>query len=469
MESVTEQDPDDHGATRELPRTVPWVVVSRGQQTTEAAAVDQPRRVFAKVAAAALVVLLFVGLGAVFAARTLAERQAVNDAANTADVLAEAAVQPALEDGITTGEPRAVQRLAGAMDQVLENSPLVRVKLWSPDGTILWSDEPRLIGRQFELDDEERAVFENPRTRASVSDLDEPENVFERGQGKLLEAYRPVWTPSGSTLLFETYSLYDDVDAHSADLWRGFAGVTVTSLLVLCALLVPLLWGLISRLRAAQRQREELLERAVEASVEERRRIAGTLHDGVVQELAATSFAVTGAAHRAGSLGDERLSADLGAAAGTLRDSIGGLRTLLVDIYPETLDSAGLLEVLRDLGATMRSRDIAVHLDLPETDPGLGTDGDRLVFRIVHECLQNVRRHADANNLWLTLREDENGVVVEIADDGVGFDPAEVLDRPHDGHFGVRVLADQASAAGAVLEVATAPAAGCRWKLTVPR
>ena len=80
------------------------------------------------------------------------------------------------------------------------------------------------------------------------------------------------------------------------ELRRGFAGVTVSSLLFFTVLLLPIVWWLLGRLKRSQNQREELLERAVDASIEERRRIAGTLHDGVVQELAATSFTVAGAA-----------------------------------------------------------------------------------------------------------------------------------------------------------------------------
>jgi signal transduction histidine kinase len=302
-----------------------------------------------------------------------------------------------------------------------------------------------------------------------VSDLDKPENRFERGRGRLLEAYRPVWTPDGTPLLFETYSPYTEVDRRAGQLWRGFAGVTISSLLLFAALLVPLIWQLLTRLRAAQAQRERLLERAVEASEDERRRIAGALHDGVVQELAATSFSVAGAASRAEAAGDLAMSDQLSATAATLRDSIGGLRTLLVDIYPQTLETAGLSVVLRDLAGTVRTRGIDVTLTLPDTDPGLGVDGDRLVFRIAHECLENVRRHSSASHVAVHLRSEHDAVVLEIHDDGVGFDAEEVLARPPEGHFGLRVLADVASEAGAELAVSSAPGAGCRWRLTVPR
>jgi signal transduction histidine kinase len=456
------------GVTRALPGLAPWVVVS--QAKTDADGVEErPGRLLLMVAIGALIVLFVVSLLGIAAAHALAERQAVHDEANTADLLAEAVVQPALQDAITSEDPEAVAALATALKPYMASSSLVRVKLWARDGRILYSDEPRLIDRQFALDSEEREVFERPRTRAEVSDLDEPENIYERGHGKLLEAYRPVWTPNGTPLLFEIYTPYNEVDQRAGQLWRGFAGVTISSLLLFTALLVPLLWRLLTKVRAIQRQRERLLQRAVEASADERRRIAGTLHDGLVQELAATSFSVSGAASRSESLGDEELAADLRATAGTLRDSIGGLRTLLVDIYPQTLESAGLLDVLGDLASTLRSREIDVHLDLPDEDPGLGSEGDRLVFRVVAECLQNVSRHSGATNVWLTLTPAAGSVVVEIADDGTGFDPSEVLDRPAVGHFGVRLLADVASRSGAQLSVSSAPGAGCRWRLDVPR
>jgi len=472
MESMAEDrevtDGDQHRATRELPGLARWVVVSRGR-SEQLPAVRRPARLLALVGAGAVVLLVVSALVGVLAARKLAERQAVNDAANTADLLAEAVVQPALTDAAPSGDPTAVAALDAALKEYVSASTLVRVKVWTRDGRIVYSDEPRLIGEQFQLGPEEKEVFVHPRTVAEVSDLQKPENRFERGQGRLLEAYRPVWTPSGTPLLFETYSPYTEVDRRSSQLWRGFAGVTISSLLLFAALLIPLVWQLLTRLRAAQAQRERLLERAVTASEEERRRIAGTLHDGVVQELAATSFAVAGASSRAEGAGQTELAEELGAAALTLRNTIGGLRTLLVDIYPARLEDAGILDVLRDLAATLQSRDISVQLDLPDTDPGLGAAGDRLLFRIAHECLENVRRHSSASHVSLRLDSTPDSVLLEIADDGVGFDAEAALASPPEGHFGLRVLADVASEAGAELAVSSAPGAGCRWRLTVPR
>ena len=170
---------------------------------------------------------------------------------------------------------------------------------------MLYADEPDLVGRTFALSPRQRQVLATPKTQAEISNLAEAENVFERGD-RLLEVYRPVWTPSGTEVLFEMYAPYSSVGQRAGQLTRGFAGVTLSSLLLLVVLVAPILWHLTQRLRRAQGQRELLLERALDASAAERRRVAASLHDGPVQELAATSFTVAGAAARADATGSRR-------------------------------------------------------------------------------------------------------------------------------------------------------------------
>jgi signal transduction histidine kinase len=415
-----------------------------------------------------LAVLILVALVGVAASRKLAEAEAVNDAAKTANLMADAVAQPALRDTLLTGDPAAVK----AMDEVVRGRVLgpsiVRVKIWDPTGRILYSDAPALIGQRFPLGEEERDVLAHPQTRAEVSDLTAPENRLERDRGKLLEVYRPIWTPSGKPVLFEIYAPYDEVTARTGQLWRGFAGVTLTSLLLLVVLLMPILWRLLNQLQRSQAQREALLQRAVDASTEERRRIAGALHDGVVQDLAGASFAVAGGAERALSLGQPGLADELRLASGAVRSSIGGLRTLLLDIYPPSLASAGLTAALTDLASTLQSRGTAVTLDLaPET--GLDQAGERLVFRVARECLNNIAKHAAAANVRIRLEQAEGHTVMEITDDGVGFDAAEKLAHPPEGHFGLRVLGDIVADAGCELLLSSAPGAGTRWQLRIPR
>ncbi len=253
-----------------------------------------------QLGATAAVVLLLVLVGASWAASRLAEREAVNDAAHTTNLLALTVVQPALQDGLVDGAPAAVAAFDRVVRERVLPAGIVRVKLWRPDGTVVYADDGRLVGQRFTLADDQREALSSPQTRAEVSDLDRSENEFERYGGKLLEVYRPVWTPSGSELLFEVYGDYAPVQSRAFDLWRGLAGVLTTSLLLLLVLLAPVVWRLLERLESAREQREDLLRRAVDASDRERRRIAADLHDGPVQDLVASSLAVAGAAARAG-------------------------------------------------------------------------------------------------------------------------------------------------------------------------
>jgi signal transduction histidine kinase len=466
--------PPDLRATASSP-PAPWREVAAGSAPETTDAPLAPHRVYLQVlVVTALVVLLVGALGAV-ASRQVAEREAVSDAARQAAVLADAVVTPALQDGIVRAEPAAVAQLDQAVRLHVLDEAVVRVKFWTADGRIIYSDEPRLVNRVFPLGAEEKAAFlvhpgtKNPPTEAEVSEVDAPENAYEAGQGKLLEVYRPVWTPDGHTLLFEIYAPYHAVDARTLMLWRGFGSITLASLLILVVLLLPVLWRVLQRLARAQRQREAALVQAVEASALERRRIAGTLHDGVVQELAATSFVVSGAALHAEQEGQVALTESLKRAAESVRTSIGGLRSLLVDIYPPSLDQTGLVGGLTDLVNGPRNRDVEVQLTVPAEPVRLRQADERLVYRVAQECLRNAVRHAQAHRVEVSLSVEEDSVVLEVADDGIGFDPAAALGAPVQGRFGLRLMAHSVEQGNGRLWLRSAPGAGCRWQLRVPR
>jgi len=261
-----------------------------------------------QLGAAAIVVLCLVAIAGSIVSRRTAESQSVHEAAELTDVLGASVVQPVLTDAMANNPAAASAALDGVVRSRVLSDSVVRVKVWTPQGRIIYSDESRLVGMSFPLDDSALAVLATPQTRAEVSDLRAPENRFERSQGKLLEVYRPVWTPSGAPLLFETYFRYDTVKDRASELWRGFVGIMLSSLGVIFVLLLPLVWTLFAKIRRGQAQREALMQRALDASLEERQRIAATLHDGAVQELAAASFAVAGGAETAASRGDVALA-----------------------------------------------------------------------------------------------------------------------------------------------------------------
>ena len=125
------------------------------------------------------------------------------------------------------------------------------------------------------------------------------------------------------------------------------------ALVVLELLQIPLAWSLATRLRQRQREREALLQRALDASDVERRRIASDLHDGVVQDLVGVAFTLAGAARDAEFRPGRRPS--WSEAATSVRSSITALRSTLVDIYPPDLVEHGLPAALADLAGDASS------------------------------------------------------------------------------------------------------------------
>lgn len=446
-----------------------WITIASPTAIAKRYTDDRPvrlRRVVLPLVAAAVAVLCLVAVAGSLVSRRLSERQSVHTAAELADIIATSVVQPVLTDAMASDPVAARAALDPVVrSRVLSNS-VVRVKIWTPTGRILYSDEARLTNMTFPLDDAALEVLAKPETRAEVSNLKAPENQYEHDQTKLLEVYRPVWTPNGNELLFETYFRYDIVNDRASELWRGFVGIMLSSMGVIFILLVPLVWTLFARVRRGQVQREALMQRALDASLEERHRIAATLHDGVVQELAAASFAVAGGAETAASRGDDVLAAELRNAAGAVRTSIGGLRSLLVDIYPPALRSAGLGAALQDMVGTMAGRGPTVTLNADEdAAAALPLGEQQVIFRIVQELLRNVVRHARAEHVSVSLQRDGDAVLVGVDDDGVGFDPVQATAGDH---FGLRLITDLVTATGAGLRVRTAPDSGTSWRLSVP-
>ena len=427
-------------------------------------------RVVGRFVLANLVAVVLLMAGSVWASGAAAKAEATADARHGTDLLAMLLVEPALDERLAAGDPAGVAAMDDVLRPRLVAADVIRVKIWTPDQRIVYSDEPALIGQRFEQESEELHALNDGRTRAELSDLSRPENQFERSAGRLLEVYRQIRTPEGRPMLLEAYFSYRDATARQVDIWIPFAAISVCVLLALLAMQLPLAHRMVTQLRAAGREREALHARALDASTEERRRIAGNLHDGIVQDVSASALLVAGATDqlRETSRSSDDLAADLAQASQALRASAGSLRTLLVEIYPPDLERAGLRSALVDLAARLRPRGVEARISVPE-DLDLPAATAGLLFRTAQEVLLNVAKHAGAQAVDVTVRDEAAGFVMEITDDGIGFDLDAARSRPGNGHLGLSVLADLAAAAGATLSVRTAPGAGTSLRLEVPR
>jgi two-component system NarL family sensor kinase len=412
-----------------------------------------------------LAVLALVAVAGAYALRSLSTSEAVRDARRITTVTGHGIVEPALTTAVVRGDPGAIARLDRIVRKRVLAPDVARVKVWNAEGKILYSDEPRLIGRHFPLGPEELQALRSETAEAEVSNLSSPENTYERNLGSLTSVYLGLRAQDGTPVLYEEYLRSRAIAGASRSEARLFAPVGIVALLVLAALQVPLAWRMARRIRSAQRDRELFLQRAIDASDNERRVIAAGLHDGVVQELAGHSFQMAAALEQQRPEPVLRRALEEGA-AGT-RNAIRQLRSLLLEIYPPALHDRGLSAALPDLASTLTGRGVDVTIDVQE-GLSLPIEVERLVFRTAQEALRNTAAHAAADHVAVDVHQANGSVTLRVVDDGHGFDPAHLAGRRADGHFGLSMLRDLCRSNGADLRISSQPGGGTTVELEVP-
>lgn len=441
-----------------------WLTVAVSRGRGDLTPVSR-RRLAMRVLTLTLLVAGAVMLAGVLVALRLAEAEAVSTARQRGQILATEVGQPALRDAILDGDPRTIATLDTVVHTHLLTLDIARVKLWDGAGRIVYSDEPRLIAKTFGLSPEKARALRSGVAIASVSDLDQSDNIYDRSKGPLLEVYRAVRTPDGTPLLFEIYFRDAEVRADAARIWLGFASVTVVSLLLLLLGLFPIFRALHRSLDRGRIQRERLLVQALDATDVERRRVAALLHDGPVQDLVGAGYHLGAAssAMRGSPAADLLESAET-----TVRGTVQSLRALLIDIYPPTLEHAGLPSALEDLAAAARARGARARVIV---GPGvnLSHDAERLVFRVARETMANAAKHAGGAPISVELRPEDGRTRLTVHDEGPGFDAEAMLAKPKSAHFGLRLLRDAVASSGTDAELAlhSAPGTGTTWRLTV--
>jgi two-component system NarL family sensor kinase len=412
---------------------------------------DSVARPVAAFALLGLLALTLVAGSGLLVIRRLADEQALNEARQLTE-LSSRIVERRVNDGLLTGDAESLGAVTSVVfDSKIVHDPIVRVKIWSSDGEIVYSDELKLIGRTYVLGPEEQDVLTSGGVVAEVSDLQAPENSFERSFGQLMEVYTKITTPKGTPLLFETYQLRSSITGNGRALAATFTPVLVVTLLALALLLIPLAWALARRVRRTQSERERLMQRAIESSDRERRRIAGDLHDGPVQELAGVSMQLSAAAETAG---DPAAREALRDSASAVRGSVKTLRAAIVGVYPPNLQQAGLAVAFSDLVARLERQGIATTLEI-DPDARFAPEVDELLYRACQEALRNVGEHAAAGTARVAVRRERDRAVLEVRDDGHGIAP-EVAGRARaGGHMGLEILGDLVRDAGGSLAVAS--------------
>jgi len=346
---------------------------------------------------------------------------------------------------------------------------VVALKVWTASQRIVYSTDRGQIGTSDALDAKDMGPLGDGRITTDVSNrLGEADDAPERALHRhLLEVYVPIKTPSGTPLLLEAYVQFTGIDHDARSILLDSLPTLVGALVLLELIQLPLALSLARRVRRAEHRQDQLLERALAASDAERRRIAGDLHDGVVQDLAALNFTLTEAADRVDPSRDPALSVALHQGSATTRRSIQALRSLLVNIYPPNLRDAGLTSALEDLvsAAGRNGTEVDVRVD-PEL--ALADRTETLIYRTAQEAVRNALQHAEARHVSVSVTRTGDGVVLEVVDDGRGFDRRPDASATADGHLGLRLMSELAADLDGSLSVDTQPGVGTRVRLEVP-
>jgi len=233
------------------------------------------------------------------------------------------------------------------------------------------------------------------------------------------------------------------------------------------ALTTLLLSAVVSERERSSRQLAEAKLHEEESAAEERHRIARDLHDSVSQALFSTVLHTRSAQKALGhGEGGESVAIgrDLDAIGELTRSAQGEMRALISELGRDPVTD-GLLAALKVHAAEVAARDdLTIQVHGPEDLLPLSHAAEAQLFGIAREALSNVIKHAAARSAWVSVESPREHVMLEIRDDGRGFNPA--VDHP--GHYGLDSMRSRAAEVGAVLKIASEPGQGSVVHVEVP-
>jgi signal transduction histidine kinase len=228
---------------------------------------------------------------------------------------------------------------------------------------------------------------------------------------------------------------------------------------------------LICRLQQQQRSLAQANERltAYATTLEEltisreRNRMARELHDTVAHTLSGLSVQLE-TVKAYWEIEPERAQGILDTALTTTRAGLQETRRALKSLRASPLEDMGLLLALRQMATETAERaNFVLDLSLPQTLPVLTPTVEQCIYRVAQEAINNVAHHANARNLLLHLTCND-GVLLEVRDDGIGFNPQQTRTP---GHFGLPGMQERAALVGSLLTITSQPGQGTTIQLHI--
>lgn len=216
------------------------------------------------------------------------------------------------------------------------------------------------------------------------------------------------------------------------------------------------------------RMRSGVARQLIAAQERERARIAADIHDDVIQQLSATAMRLELALEKTkrGLTSIDDIADVVQQETTRLRQAVADTRSLLMDIRPQVLDDNGLMPALRELAR--RTAGIKVDVEYAvagEVDPDVAIS----VFRIAQEALSNVRKHAQATEAHVELAEQNGQIVLQVSDDGVGYEASKTGPSESGSHFGLLAMRERVRMHGGHFLIQGAAGEGTTLRVDLPK
>ena len=231
--------------------------------------------------------------------------------------------------------------------------------------------------------------------------------------------------------------------------WMGLAAV----------LLSAVLWRRTARVSALADVRRRLIADSLSAGERERQALAEGLHDHAIQNLLSARLELEEA-------GDSVPHPALRRADAALEETLRDLREVVFQLHPYVLEQAGLEAALRSVAQrSARRAGFDVQLDLRRSRRH---PHDGVLLAATRELLSNTAQHAAATTVRIRLAEQNGTVMLEVEDDGLGFDVEQLPGRLAEGHVGLQSQRERVESLGGRMEIITAPGRGTSVQIHVP-
>ena len=226
---------------------------------------------------------------------------------------------------------------------------------------------------------------------------------------------------------------------------------------------------MLDSLKNEQLRVRQLLTQAVRTQEEERKRISVDLHDSVAQWLVAASYRAQTCNELLSGHDNDEAQGELAEMESTITKSLKELRRVVTGLRPPALDELGLSHALRQSLEDLKTNGVDCQFSEVGTPVRLPSSMEIAIYRVVQETLTNVRRHADATKVNLRLQFQADELLVEIRDNGRGFNLSQTLDSAISvGHMGLLGMRQRAEALGGDITIKTGEGTGTTIILSLP-